>query len=184
MRHRKSGRKFGMDSSARKAMLRNMATSLFVHGQIRTTEARAKELRRYAERLITIGKRAPSKAQLESMSGAELATARAHRVAAIRRLKRVLMNDEAIQLVMGDYADQFRSRPGGYTRVIKLGRPRPGDNARMAVISLVAEPVVFKEKRAPVADAEEAQPTEEVAREITPDDATEAEPVADDATGE
>ena len=59
MRHRKSGRKFGMDSSARKAMLRNMVTSLILHGQIKTTEERAKELRRHAERLITIGKRAP-----------------------------------------------------------------------------------------------------------------------------
>ncbi|HHO52697.1 MAG TPA: 50S ribosomal protein L17 [Deltaproteobacteria bacterium] len=139
MRHRKSGRKFGMDSSARKAMFRNMVTSLLLHGQIKTTEERAKELRRHAERLITIGKRAPSSADLSALSGADLARAKAHRVAAIRRIRRVVHSDEAVDLLMGGYAERYRERPGGYTRVVKLGRPRAGDNARMAVIALVTE---------------------------------------------
>ena len=69
MRHRKSGRKFNMDSTQRKAMFRNMVTSLMLHGQIRTTEARAKELRRFADRVITIGKKAPSKTSIDSLDG-------------------------------------------------------------------------------------------------------------------
>lgn len=140
MRHRKGGRKLGMDSSARKAMFRNMVTSLMLHGQIRTTEARAKELRRHAERLITISKRAPTLADLEGLQGDDLAKARAHRVSAIRRIRQVVMDGDVAQRIMTDYADRYRTRPGGYTRVLKLSRPRPGDNARMAVIQLVTEP--------------------------------------------
>lgn len=137
MRHRKVGRKLDMNSSQRRALFRNMATSLMLHGSIRTTEARAKELRRFAERLISIGKRAPSEGDVASRSGDELARARADRVAAIRRLGEFLMDEEAIKKVMGEYAERFRTRPGGYTRVVKLSRPRPGDNAPMAVIQLV-----------------------------------------------
>ena len=139
MRHRKSGRKLNMDSSARKAMFRNMVTSLMLHGQIKTTEERAKELRRHAERLISIGKRAPSLADLTALQGEDLQRAKAHRVAAIRRIKRVVQDDDAIGLVMGTYADRYRDRPGGYTRVVKLSRTRAGDNAKMAVIALVSE---------------------------------------------
>ena len=69
MRHRKAGRKFGMDASQRKAMLKNMVTSLMVHGHIRTTTARAKELRGLAERMITLGKKAPSEEALSSLNG-------------------------------------------------------------------------------------------------------------------
>lgn len=137
MRHRKAGRKLGMDSSARKAMFRNMVTSLMVHGRIKTTQARAKELRRFAERVISVGKRAPSMADLDGLSGEELKQAKADRVAAIRRMKLWVNNDEAIGKLMGEYADRFRTRPGGYTRVVKLSRRRPGDNAEMAVIELV-----------------------------------------------
>jgi len=137
MRHRKAGRKFGMDSSARKAMFRNMVTSLMVHGRIRTTEAKAKELRGYAERLITIGKTAPSAASIDGLSGDELRQAKADRVHAIRRVKRWVNNDDAVNKLLNDYAERFRTRPGGYTRVVKLSRRRPGDNAPMAVIELV-----------------------------------------------
>jgi large subunit ribosomal protein L17 len=137
MRHRKSGRRLDMDGSQRKAMFRNMTTSLFVHGQIRTTEARAKELRRFAERLISIGKRAPSAAEVEAATGEAAANAKADRVSAIRRLKEWLLDDEAVAKVMGEYADRYRTRQGGYTRVVKAGRPRPGDNAPMAVLQLV-----------------------------------------------
>ncbi len=165
MRHRKSGRKFGMDSSARKAMFRNMVTSLFLHGQIKTTEERAKELRRHAERLITIGKRAPSAADLSGLDGDKLAAAKAHRVAAIRRIRRVVVDDQAVDRLMGDYAERYRARPGGYTRVVKLGRPRAGDNARMAVIALVTEAAGEKRygKRPPTADDAPVTPATEAA---------------------
>ncbi|MEO0605382.1 MAG: bL17 family ribosomal protein [Myxococcota bacterium] len=151
-----------MDSSARKAMFRNMVTSLMLHGQIRTTVARAKELRRHAERLITISKRAPSLADLEGLQGDDLARAKAHRVAAIRRIRQVVMDGDVVQRIMGDYADRFRTRPGGYTRVVKLSRPRPGDNARMAVIQLVNEAYDPKAEKTEV-PADEAAPTVEVA---------------------
>lgn len=137
MRHRKIGRRLDMDSSQRKALFRNMVTSLVLHGQIRTTEARAKELRRFAERLISIGKRAPSGADLEALQGADLDRAKAARVAAIRRIREWIEDDAAVARLMGDVAERFRTRPGGYTRIVKLARPRPGDNAPMAVVQLV-----------------------------------------------
>lgn len=137
MRHRKSGRKFGMDSSARKAMFRNMVTSLLLHGQIRTTTERAKELRRYADRVITLGKTAPSVESIEGLTGEEQATARAVRVHAIRRARLWVNDEDAMKKLFGEYAARFASRPGGYTRVIKAGF-RPGDNAAMAVIQLVS----------------------------------------------
>ena len=136
MRHRKAGRKFGMDASQRKAMLKNMVTSLMVHGHIRTTTARAKELRGLAERMITLGKKAPSEEALSSLNGDALRSARADRVSAIRRAKRWVNNDDAIGKIFGEYAERFRARPGGYTRVVKVGL-RAGDKADMAVISLV-----------------------------------------------
>jgi len=137
MRHRMSGRRLDMPGDQRKAMFRNMSTSLMNHGQIRTTEARAKELRRFVERLITIAKRAPSAADLEAATGDALVKVKADRVTAIRRLKEWLQDDTSVEKVMNEYADRFRTRPGGYTRVVKAGRPRPGDNAPMAVIQLV-----------------------------------------------
>jgi large subunit ribosomal protein L17 len=137
MRHRQSGRRLDMNSSQRKALFRNMATSLVEHGQVRTTLARAKELRMFAERLISIGKRAPSVASLATLEGTALVDAKAHRVSASRRLAEVLETDDAVRKVMTDLADRFRSRPGGYTRVVKLSRHRPGDNAPMAVVQLV-----------------------------------------------
>jgi len=191
MRHRKGGRKLGMDSSARKAMFRNMVTSLMVHGQIRTTEQRAKELRRHAERLITISKRAPSLADLEGLTGDDLARAKAHRVAAIRRIRQVVMDGDAVKVIMGDYAERYRTRPGGYTRVIKLSRPRPGDNARMAVIQLVNEP--YEESRtesavepvaAPVAPEPVAPEPAPVEAEEAPAEATAAEAADDEPAAE
>jgi len=137
MRHRKSGHKLSMDSSERKAMYRNMVTSLLLHGQIKTTEIRAKDLRKYVERILSIGKRAPSAADLAALQGDELQKATARRVAAFRRVGAWVQSDDAVAKVMGEYADRFRSRPGGYTRVVKIGRPRGGDNASMAVIQLV-----------------------------------------------
>lgn len=138
MRHRKAGRKFGMDQSARKAMFRNMVTSLLIHGRIRTTEARAKELRRYAERIITIGKRAPVKAALDALDGDDLARSRAARVHAIRRARRWLQSDVAVDRLFEEFVPRFVERSGGYTRVVKAGF-RGGDNTSMAIVELVGE---------------------------------------------
>lgn len=169
MRHRKSGRKLNMDSSARKAMFRNMVTSLMLHGQIKTTVARAKELRRHAEKVITIGKRAPSATAIDGLTGDAQNKARADRVAAIRRVRRWVNNDEALGLVFDEYAERFRARPGGYTRVVKAGF-RAGDNAPMAIIALVGD---YDPEAAP-APAEEPVAEEPVAEEVAADEVEEA----------
>ena len=133
MRHRNARRKLSMDGAQRRAMFRNMVTSLLQFGQIETTLMKAKELRGVAERVLSIGKRAPLTAGLE---GDVLAKATATRVAAIRRAAIWVHDDETLRKVFGEYAERFRSRPGGYTRVLRVGI-RPGDKAPMAVIQLV-----------------------------------------------
>ena len=115
MRHLKAGRKLGRSSSHRKAMLRNMVTSLIEHGKITTTDAKAKEVRRYAERMITLGKQ--------------------QTVSARRRARRFIRTDAALARLFGEIAPRFASRQGGYTRIIKLG-VRRGDAAPISMIEL------------------------------------------------
>ena len=137
MRHLHGGKRLGLGSSHRKAMLRNMVTSLLQHGRIRTTEARAKEVRRLADRVITLSKRVPN-ASLGALAGAELVTARARRVHAIRMARRWVDDRDVLEKIFSEYSDRYAQRPGGYTRVLKLGR-RPGDQASMALVELVTE---------------------------------------------
>jgi large subunit ribosomal protein L17 len=137
MRHRKSGRRLGRTSSHRKAMYRNMVTSLLVHGRIKTTDSKAKELRRIADRVINLGSKVPLSA-LEGLSGVELEAAKARRLHYIRRARRWVNNREALERLFGEYAEKYTTRPGGYTRILKVGR-RPGDNAPMALIELVGD---------------------------------------------
>ena len=187
MRHLKSGRQLGRNSSHRKAMFRNMVVSLLDHESITTTDAKAKELRRHAEKVITLGKRG---------------------TLASRRMARVMVNDKAVlQKLFSTIADRYKERPGGYTRIVKLGI-RPGDSAPMSVIQLVQEeltvdskpskktpkkaktvtdkPVEAKDSKdtteVPAADAKEAKQPEENAKvgtdekvEATPETETEAE---------
>lgn len=137
MRHRKSGRKLGRNSSHRDAMFRNMVTSLMLHGRIRTTDAKAKELRRYAEKVITLGKRvAPS--DLAGLDGDALVEAKAARVHAVRQAQKWVNDRDALSRVFDEYSERFKDRPGGYTRIYKLGQ-RPGDNARMVLIEVLGE---------------------------------------------
>jgi len=158
MRHLKSGRKLGMNSTHRKAMFRNMVTSLMIHGRIRTTEPRAKELRRIADKLITLGKRVPP-SDLARLEGDELAAARARRVHAIRQARRWVNDRDALDKIFNEYAERFESRNGGYTRLAKLGF-RPGDNAAMNIVELIpsATDVVEQEpvEAAPVQEEEPA----------------------------
>lgn len=116
MRHRKKGRKLSRTASHRRATLRNMASSLFRHGRIETTTAKAKELRPYAERLITLAKRGDLHAR-------RLAGAR-------------LREREVLGILFDEIGPRFKDRPGGYTRIIKLGT-RKGDAADMSLIQLV-----------------------------------------------
>jgi large subunit ribosomal protein L17 len=135
MRHQKAGRRLGRNTSHRKALMRNMATSLLDHERIETTEAKAKELRRYAERMITLGKRGDLHARRKALA--------------------FLRKREVVAKVFDEYAERFKDRHGGYTRIMKLGS-RLGDNARMAIIEVlpaegkgkrIAEEKVPKEKK-------------------------------------
>lgn len=116
MRHRKSGRQLNRNSSHRKAMFANMMVSLFRHEVIRTTLPKAKELRRFAEPLITLAKTA-------SVANRRLAFAR-------------LRDREVVCKLFDDLGPRFQARPGGYTRIIRSGF-RAGDAAPMAIVELV-----------------------------------------------
>ena len=116
MNHRRNQRKLSRTSSHRKALLRNMVTSLLEHEAIRTTDAKAKELRGVAEKMITLGKRGTLHARRQA-----LATIRSKEVTA---------------KLFDELAGRYSQRAGGYTRIVKLGR-RPGDAAPMAMIELV-----------------------------------------------
>jgi large subunit ribosomal protein L17 len=123
MRHKLSGRQLSRNSSHRHAMLRNMATSLLRHETIRTTLPKAKELRRVVEPLITLGK---------------LDTEANRRVAFSR-----LRDAEVVTKLFGDVGPRFKTRPGGYTRILHM-MPRPGDSAPMALMQLVDGPVAVE----------------------------------------
>jgi large subunit ribosomal protein L17 len=142
MRHRVAGRQLSRNSSHREAMFRNMVTSLMVHGRIQTTEAKAKELRRYAEKVITLGKK-----------GAAVSDAKekARRIHLLRQARHWVRDEEALNRVFTEYAERYKGRAGGYTRILKLGF-RPGDNSAMAMIELVDHPA---KAIAPVVSGEE-----------------------------
>ena len=116
MRHRRSGRKLNRTSSHRKAMFANMAVALLKHEQIRTTLPKAKDLRRVAERMITLGKRGNLHAR--------------------RRALATLRDTQLVGKLFGTLAERYKERNGGYTRVLRDGS-RYGDSAPMAVIELV-----------------------------------------------
>jgi len=119
MRHRKSGRKFSRTSAHREVMFVNMAASLIKHELIRTTLPKAKELRRVAEPLITIGK-------VDGVANRRLAMSR-------------LRDKEAVGKLFVELGPRYQARPGGYLRILKAGF-RPGDNAPMAYVELVDRP--------------------------------------------
>ena len=121
MRHRQSGRQLNRNSSHRQAMFRNMASSLVKHGVIKTTVAKAKELRRVVEPLITLAK-------TDSVANRRLAFARTQ-------------DKEVVGLLFNELGVRYQERPGGYTRILKCGF-RTGDKAPMAYIELVDRPVV------------------------------------------
>lgn len=134
MRHQKSGRKLGRNASHRRAMYRNMVTSLLEHGRIRTTEAKAKELRKFAERTISKGMRLGD--VLEKPADKRSREEQARVVHAMRMAGRMVRSREVLNRLFSDIVPSFKGRAGGYTRIMKMGR-RPGDAAPMVVIELV-----------------------------------------------
>jgi large subunit ribosomal protein L17 len=116
MKHRVAGRRFDRTTEHRTAMFRNMVTSLLQHERITTTAPKAKDLKRIAEKIITQAKRGTIHAR--------------------RLVHRDVRDAEVLQKLFGPIAERFKTRPGGYTRLIRIGR-RVGDNAELAVVELV-----------------------------------------------
>ncbi|HVU03550.1 MAG TPA: 50S ribosomal protein L17 [Polyangiaceae bacterium] len=146
MRHRKQGRQFGRNTSHRRAMFRALTANLVLHERIETTDAKAKELRRVAERLLSQAIRLGTVAYTpgEKLSPAD----KARRLAAQRQVGRFLQRFgvsedgeqskkvDLVEKVFVDLAKRFQGRPGGYTRIVKLG-PRRGDGAPMCLIEFL-----------------------------------------------
>jgi large subunit ribosomal protein L17 len=172
----KKGARLGGSPAHQRLILSNLATSLFEHGRITTTEAKARTLRPVAERLITKAK----KGDLHNR----------------RLVLRTIKDKGVVHTLFTEIAPQFADRPGGYTRITKIG-PRKGDNAPMAVIELVTEPYAPKQRATTAAPTEAAAPAAEAPAaeapadeavatdEVVADDGAVDETVADDAaTGE
>jgi large subunit ribosomal protein L17 len=116
MRHRRSGRKLGRDASHRKALYSNLAGSLIEHGRIKTTEAKAKSVKPVVEQMITLARRGDVHARRQALA--------------------YLRSQDVVYKLFSDVAPRFADRPGGYTRIVKLG-PRQGDSAEMVYLELV-----------------------------------------------
>lgn len=126
MRHRKSGIKLNRTSSHRHAMFRNMVTSLFKHKRIRTTDAKAKELRRWADQIITLAKRGDLHARRQALA--------------------IVREKDVVHKLFEQAQERFGKINGGYTRIIKLGR-RPGDAAAVSLIELISTDEIGKKKK-------------------------------------
>ncbi len=127
MRHGKRGRQLGRQTKHRRALFRSLVTSLLDHERIETTEAKAKEVRGFADRMITLGKEGT--------------------LAARRRALGFIRRKDVVSKLFGEMADRFRSRPGGYTRIIKTRR-RVGDAAHLVAIELVVQAVEVSKREA------------------------------------
>ena len=116
MRHQRTGKKLGRDSAHRKALYANLAGALIEHGRIKTTEAKAKAVKPLAEQMITLGRRGDLAARRQAIS--------------------TLRSKDVVHVLFAEVAPRFSDRPGGYTRIVKLG-PRAGDAADMVYLELV-----------------------------------------------
>ena len=116
MRHRRAGKKLGRDSAHRKALYANLAGALIEHGRIKTTEAKAKAVKPYAEKMITLGRRGDLHARRQALAE--------------------LRSQEVVHKLFSDVAPRMADRPGGYSRIVKLGQ-RQGDAAEMVYLELV-----------------------------------------------
>jgi large subunit ribosomal protein L17 len=160
VRHARSGKKLGRDSAHRKALYANLAGALIEHGRIKTTVTKAKAVKPIAEQMITLGRRGDLHAR--------------------RQATAFLRSRDVVHKLFAEVAPLFKERPGGYTRIVKIG-PRPGDAAEMAYLELVDEEYVAKEREARREEPVAQVPVE--AEEEAPETEAEAveEPAADGA---
>jgi large subunit ribosomal protein L17 len=139
MRHKVYGRRLGRDTSHREALRKNMVADLICHEEIVTTEAKARMLRPTAEKLITLAKRGIANGKENPSATVHARRLVAARVARFRRVQREgggFDDVDVVQKLFNEIAPRYESRPGGYTRIVKMNL-RPGDNAKMAKIMLV-----------------------------------------------
>jgi large subunit ribosomal protein L17 len=164
VRHARSGKKLGRDSAHRKALYSNLAGALIEHGRIKTTVTKAKAVKPLAEQMITLGRRGDLHAR--------------------RQATAFLRSRDVVHKLFDEVAPLFKDRPGGYTRIVKIG-PRPGDAAEMAYIELVNEEYVEKERAArtpePAAVAEPVEEEEAPAEDSVDEDVTESEEEVSDS---
>jgi large subunit ribosomal protein L17 len=158
VRHARSGKKLGRDSAHRKALYANLAGALIEHGRIKTTVTKAKAVKPIAEQMITLGRRGDLHAR--------------------RQATAFLRSRDVVHKLFADVAPLFKERPGGYTRIVKIG-PRPGDAAEMAYLELVDEEYVAKER-----EARREVVEEEPVAEVDEEPAAEDDPVAEDDPAE
>jgi len=147
MRHRKAALKLNRTSSHRKAMFRNMVTSLFKHERIRTTDVKAKELRRWADNLITLAKRGDLHARRQALA--------------------IVREKDIVHKLFENAAEKYSSVSGGYTRIVKLGRRR-GDAAPISLVELITSGTTKKKKKKktkPVVEKKQAAKTKVVEEE-------------------
>jgi len=157
MRHRKAGIKLNRTTSHRNAMFRNMVTSLFKYDRIRTTDAKAKELRRWADHIITLAKQGDLHARRRALS--------------------VLREKNVVHKLFAEANERFGSRNGGYTRIIKMGR-RPGDAASISLVELIIPEKAKKKKKDKTGKTpKEKKPEIETKKGIIETDKPEKEPV-------
>lgn len=143
MYHGKAGRKLGRTSSHREAMLRNMVTSVIKHERIRTTDTRAKELKKLAEKMVTLGKKGSLHARRQALA--------------------VVRDKEMVSKLFGELTERYRNRAGGYTRIVKAGY-RYGDNAPVSILEFIPDEKK-KEKAKPKAKAKTKAKAKEKAEE-------------------
>jgi large subunit ribosomal protein L17 len=151
VRHQRSGKKLGRDSSHRRALYANLASALIEHERIQTTLAKAKAVKPIAEQMITLGRRGDIHARRQAVA--------------------FLGSKDIVHKLFDELGPRYAERPGGYSRIIRLG-PRPGDAAEMVYLELVDTPLVFKTR---LEDLPEEGEQAEIEAAAEPEDATEAE---------
>jgi large subunit ribosomal protein L17 len=179
MRHQKAGRKLGRTPAHRRALYRNLVSALVREGRIRTTTAKAKEIRRVADRLVTFAKRVPQSEIDAAGSDAERARLAGVRVHYVRQARKWVADRDLLHSLFHEYGPLFADRSGGYTRVVKVGF-RPGDDAPMSIIEFVERPGMAT--AVPAADDDEVEvAADEASTEVVEADANDGSPDASDA---
>lgn len=174
MRHRNSGRKFDRNTSARRAMLRALTANLVLHEHIETTDAKAKEVRRVAEKLITKARRLgdvaytahdklDAKARVRRLAVERQISAYIPKPFAVKEVDGVEKKVNLVEKVLVELSKRFKDRPGGYTRIIKFG-PRRGDGAPMVGLELVEGGAAEETEEKPKKKAKKAAKTAEAAK--------------------